>query len=834
MALPPQRLVNDDLFIINRITANDVDTFKVNANDIGIFLLEAPRPGGGNLDDKFVNDGEINIYGVLQNVGSAYLNLHSANEFCEGKLNFDEGFHITGQHMDVLITHDYATLSKELTCDDGGIDGSTTCMKLDMEWLSENIVCKGLKSTGDCISIDLCKDISGLTFGGDGCLHINLCPDKGIVYHPNNGCLQLDLNYLTLSLSCDGLRPADGDPNSTCMEIDMEWLTDNIRCGSAGNPSADGGSGLIDGGGCIEVDPCWVNNQLNSGNPQYLISDYDATSIDTSNCKLRVNEAWLLQWAKDNIQNIEIHEDALCLEIDGNKNLFEDEVVINLPEDCMKTWTEGVIDGKVKDISIASGSSTCLQIGGTGNKNVASGEVKLKLDEDCLKTLIDGQIPAPPAAPTVGDGTLQLKAGNNITISRTGGTQFSANQASGDVVEWEITSTGGGGGTTTPPTDACDDTLDFDSTTNCLSVNLDAVATKACDDSLVYDPANNCLSVNFPDSCPAYTKNVSGRAFYARHSGGKMDPAIVLGTKDANANGKAWAGIGSNVNNGSWTIYFNYEGWTDLEDCGGHPAAASKDDIRIIQSIACGDNVLPHFANVGLIKNANALNGEVQCFNYRGTDESTEGNLWGGPPQGGGAYTRFCFRARNNKAGHFPELQTSDVRTTLDIDTMIDDLGTISSGAERGLATGLIRWNLKNSDETLAYPAMYMDSSELAAKYPSLVEWTATEDVFEVVETLDSDGNFEQYDHKIIPENIKAENMEPGQLNETSIICAILIANKRLKTRIDQLEQKTTLAGTLNTLGIIEYANETAAANSGLGQGEVYWDTTLNRMRSVT
>ena len=782
MALPPQRLLNNDLFIINRITAlTDVETYKINTDDIGVFLLETPQIGGGSQDNKYVNDGEINIYGKLQNTGASYLNLHSANEYCEGKLSFDEGFYITGSHMDVLITHDYATLSSELTCDDGGIDGSTTCMKLDMVWLSENIVCSGLEATGNCISIDLCDDISGLTFGGDGCLHINLCPDDGIVFHPKNGCLQLDLNYLTNSLSCDGLRPAGGDINSECIEIDMEWLTDNIRCNSATNPSAYGGSGLIDGGGCLQVDPCWVNDQLNTGNPQYVISDYDATSIDTSNCKLRVNEAWLLKWAQDNIKDIKV--DGLCLTID-QPNLFKEHSTITLPEDCMKSWTEGVIDGKVEDIIGLDGIDV------VGNANVAKGTVSLQVNKAYIIELIDAN----------------------------GG--------------------GGGGGITKINGDPCINVNMSGSTAN-LSFNTACAgsggsATGACDNSLIYDPVKECLSVNFPDSCPAYEKNLSARNLYARRSGSKLEPALVLGTLDADSKGKAWTGIGSNVTNGSWTIYFNYDGWVDIDDCGGHPAASKKEDIRIIQSVACGDNVLPHFANVGLVKNSNALNGEVQCFNYRGTDESGENTMWGGAPKGGGAYTRFCFRARNNKAGYFPELQTSDVRTTLDIDTMIDDLGTVSSGAERGLASGLIRWNLKNSDETLGYPAMYMDSSELAAKYPSLVEWTATEDVFEVVETLDSDGNFEQYDHKIIPENITAENMEPGQLNETSIICAVLIANKRLKTRIDELEQKTTRAGTLNTLGIVEYTNETAAANSGLGQGEVYWDTTLNRMRAVT
>ena len=806
MALPSQRLVNDDLFIINRITANDVDTYKVNADDIGVFLLEADRHPGNQPGDKYVNDGEINIYGKLQNLGDDVINLHSANEHCEGKLTFDEGFYITGNAMDVLVTLDYATLTNELTCDDGGLDGSTTCIKLDMTWLSDNIVCgdKGLEANGTCIGINLCDEHSGLTFRSSGCLEVNLCTNRAIVYHPVNGCLDVDLNWLTNQLSCDGLRPSGGDATSTCMEIDMGWLSDNIRCGSTGNPSAYAGSGLIDGGGCIRVDPCWVNDQLNTGNPQYLISDYDATSIDTTNCKLRVNEAWLLQWAKDNIQDIKV--DGLCLEISPNVNLFKGPVEITLPEDCMDTWTREVIDDHLGVITKGSGCIGAISNGG----DLTKGDVSISVDNTCIQKLIDDALDDLGDSEAPGAGTLELVGGSGITITQMDSSpnKFSANQKTGDSVKWKITGTGSG--SSTDPTDACDD-------------------------SLIFDSANNCLSVNFPDSCPAYERAVSGGNLYSRSSGSKLNPAVVVGTLDAADNGKAWAGIGSNVTNGSWTIYFSYKGWKNIDDCGGEPRETNKNNIRIISSVACGDNVLPHFANVGLIKNSNALNGEVQCFNYRGTDESGENQLWGGPPQGGGEYTRFSFRPRNNSYGLFPEMQAAqDTRTQIDIDTMIDELGTVSNGVERGVSSGIIRWNLKKTDETLPYPAMYIDSNELAQKYPALVDWTATDDVYEVVETLDSEGNFESYDHRVKPDEVKVENMMPGQLNETSILCAVLLANKRLKTRIDELVQQTSREGTLNTLGIVEYANETAAANSGLGQGEVYWDTTLNRMRAVT
>lgn len=759
MALPSQRLVNDDLFIINRITANDVDTYKVNADDIGVFLLEADRHPGNQPGDKYVNDGEINIYGKLQNLSDDVINLHSANEHCEGKLTYNEGFYISGNAMDVLVSLDYATLTNELVCADGGLDGTTTCIKLDMEWVAEKIVCggTGLETDGNCIGINLCDETSGLSFQSSGCLEVNLCPDRAIVYHPVNGCLDVDLNWLTNQLSCDGLRPSGGDSTSTCMEIDMGWLSDNIRCDSTGNISAYGGSGLIDGGGCIKVDPCWVNDQLNTKNPQYLISDYDATSIDTTNCKLRVNEAWLLKWAQDNIQDIKVA--GLCLEISPNVNLFKGPVEITLPEDCMDTWTREIIDDHLGVIKKGSGCIGAISNGG----DLTKGNVTISVDNGCIQALIDAAIDGVPS----GDGS--------------------------------------------------------------------GTPTGACDDSLTYSSSGNCLKVNFPDSCPAYEKNVSGGALYSRSSGSKLKPAVCLGTLDANSNGKAWAGIGSNVTNGSWTIYFSYKGWKNIEDCGGFPRETNKKNIRIIQSVACGDNVLPHFANVGLVKNANSLNGEVQCFNY-----GDDGKYHGGEPEGGGAYTRFCFKEHNFKAGQNPELTSSDTRTVLDIDTMIDELGTMSSSGARGESTGLIRWNLKKADETIRYPAMYIDASELAAKYPALVDFTATEDVFQVVETLDEDGDIESYDHNIIPENITAENMEPGQLNYPSIISSLFIANKRLKSRIDHLQTVTaanalasTRASMLSTLGIAEYQSDTMAKNAGNAVGTIYWNTTEGEMRAI-
>ena len=838
MALPPKCLLSGDLFIVNRITTvNDVDTYKINTDDIGIFLLDTPQPGGGSQNNKYVNDGEINIYGQLQNLGASYLNLHSANEYCEGKLSFDHGFHITGSHMDVLITHDYSTLSKELTCDDGGIDGSTTCMKLDMVWLSENIVCSGLEATGNCIGINLCDDISGLTFGGDGCLHINLCPDNGIIYHPNNGCLQLDLKYLSNSLNCDGLRPAGGNPNSTCMEIDMAWLTDNIRCGSAGNSSADGGSGLIDGGGCISVDPCWVNNQLNTSNKQYLISDYDATSIDTANCKLRVNEAWLLKWAQDNILNIEIHEDALCLEIDDNKNLFEDEVVINLPEDCMKTWTEGVIDGKIKNIIGLDG----IDVVGP-NANVANGTVSLQVNESYIQGLIDLSIDALPDPADQCDGKLTIKVTGNGSVvgNKTYDPCGDPNQSI------TINVTGGGTGGPTPN----DGTLKIKKGDNGIRFLEKSGSSFGPVDEIVHsaDTADDSIyKIDIdPASCPDWTVPISGQKLFLKASGGGGEPTLVMGTKKAadgacidgavKPNGKceygrlAWLGVSSNQQNGSFTCHRGIEGWEDYDNCGGKPTGETE---RLF-SVAAGTKVLPHHASAGIITSGSGLAEDLRIFKYNQNPGANDNGIVGGRPDQG-LYNRFCFRKVSFLRGEITELsRASDTRVNLDIDNVLDTFGGYAD--DPAVSDGIFRWGNKPMDESPdhKYPFLFIDPYELGAKLPGFVDFTPDASSWEVVESRDDDGELIDADFRLKDDFDPTTQLEIGAVNWQALHALAIAALVKHKNRIVELEAKTTREGTLNTLGIIEYTNETAAANSGLGQGEVYWDLELDRMRAVT
>ena len=106
----------------------------------------------------------------------------------------------------------------------------------------------------------------------------------------------------------------------------MDWLSNNIRCGDLHDPTGTN-SGLIDGGGCLEIDPCWVGDRFNTSNPPLVVTDDMAQSIDTYGCNLAVNEDWLHDWAEGNIGKITTS--GVCISVD-NDNLFQGDIDINL------------------------------------------------------------------------------------------------------------------------------------------------------------------------------------------------------------------------------------------------------------------------------------------------------------------------------------------------------------------------------------------------------------------------------------------------------------------------------------------------------------------------
>jgi hypothetical protein len=790
MALPNLRLLRDDLFVINRrITANDVETYKLNAEDIGVFLLETPRPPGSSPEDKFVNDGELNVYGEIPGIGAGNINLHSANEYCEGKLNFSDDFYITGSAMDVLVRLNYAVVSDELSChNSGGIDGSGDCLKLDMTWLSDKIICpgKGLdNSCGTGIGIDLC-DHSGLQFTAQGCLQINMCPDRGIIHHPSDGCLMLDLNFLTNNLSCNGLRPADKDINSSCMEIDMEWLTNNIRCGDLHDPSGTN-SGLINDvdNECIVIDPCWVGDRFNVDNTQYSFPKKDAESIDTNGCMLRVNQDWLLQWAKDNINDINNKSTSSCLTVTGS-NLFEGDVDIALSDACLEAQIIGEIDKRA--ITKITGDACIDVVNGNGP------EVQIK-----FKTSCGGGTGTPGPAPN--DGKLSIKKGEN-------GIRFTQKV----------------GGTFVP---------------------VDEIIHSAD------TAANGQFKIDVdPESCPDWNVAMSGLKMFLKASGGGSSPTLVLGTQQAydgvcitgddgkpgvNPDGSckygrlAWLGISSNQQNGSFTCHRGIEGWDDIENCGGKPTGETD---RLF-SVAAGTKVLPHHGTSGVITSNTKLAEDLRIFKYN-QNPGPNGNIVGGVPEQG-EYNRLCFQKVSFSRGEVDELsRSSDARVNIDVDNVIESMGGFADDPET--PNGIFRWGAKPMDEypDHKYPFVFIDADELGARLPGFVNYTPAAGAWEVFESRDENGDLIDADFVLKEDFNPATQSETGSINWQALHGLAIAALARHKKRIDQLESRFSLDGTLTALGLVKYSNEQAAVAAGLGQGEVYYDNTLARMRAVT
>ena len=729
MALPDLRLLRDDMFVINRrITANDVETYKVNAEDIGVFLLETPRPPGSSPDDKFVNDGPLNVYGEIPG-GADYINLHSANEYCEGKLNFREGFYVTGADMDVTIHHDYAEISKNLACLNGGIDGTTTCLKLDMKWLSEHIICpgSGMATAGDCIFIDLCPH-SGLVIDNTGCLEVSLCPGRGIIHDPNDGCLDVDLSYLSSSLSCEGLQPQNGDPNSVCMEIDMVWLSANIRCGDPTDNSAENGSGLIDEQGCIRVDPCWVSDQYNvtNNNPPN-----DTGSIDINQCEFAINEDWLQGWAEDNINDI---LPGKCATVSTNANLFKGDVTVGVDEGCLTIdWSQLV-------------------------------NIPFDPDELCLEPCDGG---------------------------------------------------GGGSGAT------------------------------ICTGDGIKEDNKGCIALDDDDEACATMGRIDCNGITQRGEGTNNRPAYAYGLKKKGPNEPnkydTYLGLTGSSSSGRYRVTYGWDwDFTDSSKCGGNPQGGSYDILSFDLGIdyLAGDVTLPGGGQGPSKGDFDDPNGAVTCKlgTVPNDDAMNSQPNMSISDQG---------RVRRLKNPKFFELTDQDSSNNVDvanfdIETVLEN---IMPKADTTLNSGIVKWKISskigvdglNRSKARARPTIDVDA--LANISPTLVNWDWSPDDIEEYEKQDFPDS-EIYTGirvkdgaQLVPDSVNWPALQALQM------AGLRNARRRiqeLESEITDLQAKTTREGTLNTLGIVEYTNETAAVNSGLGQGEVYWDTTLNRMRAVT
>ena len=123
-----QRLVDGDLFVINRPTLGGADTFKITANDIGLFL------SGQTVHDKFVNDGPINVYGYSSGAElNSSITLHSANEPCEGMLRFSDSFNTTGVTHNVKVALNFSKVAQQLTFKSSTLKARNSSIEVDID-----------------------------------------------------------------------------------------------------------------------------------------------------------------------------------------------------------------------------------------------------------------------------------------------------------------------------------------------------------------------------------------------------------------------------------------------------------------------------------------------------------------------------------------------------------------------------------------------------------------------------------------------------------------------------------------------------------------------------
>ena len=334
-----------------------------------------------------------------------------------------------------------------------------------------------------------------------------------------------------------------------------------------------------------------------------------------------------------------------------------------------------------------------------------------------------------------------------------------------------------------------------------------------------------------PEGCPSWNQNINAKRLTLSESGGSKDPGIVIGTRQASSAGKAWLGIHSNQNNGSFTCHRGTGGWDD-DPCGGRPVG----DAERLFSVAAGTSVLPHHASAGLIQQGGADNESVDCFLY-GTKDNTDenaGGINGGAPEKK-KYNRFCFKKGTFRRGRILEIdRSSDSRVNIDIDNTIASLG-ISD--DPNTPNGLFRWGLKPMDEYdgHSYPFLFIDPDELGARLPSLVDWTPTSSAWELQIQYDDDGNEIDYDFKLKDTFDPATQLEAGKFNNNAMFALSFAGLNRARKRLDDLNI-TNEAGTttlqapvkfedivkIDLATLVNTTDDESACTEGVEIGQVY------------
>ena len=344
-------LDHGDLFFVNRSAA----TYKIEALELGEYLTNNALPNG----TYFVNNGMLSITNTGNPLLTTPIGIHSANSAANTILDFDDNFIVTRSGSDAAVTLNYPTVMEGLLCTDQngntpGFDESNCgCISLDFGYIANRLPCPnyGIVDNNGCLEINKCSDgVLGLHGTNEACLDVNICDGGGIVN--DGGCIGLDYSVILDNIICD---------------VDS--------------------SGLLHDGKCMTVNFPKVMAEMGLG-------------------KIRADDSIIIRDANNDITN------------DGD--LTEGDVTLSVNPAMYEA-------PPINDI-VAEGSD-CLQI--NGNANLTQKEVKINLDEQCLITLINKH----SGGGTGGGGVTQIKAGANVSISPSSG-----------VGVVTVSSTGGAGG----------------------------------------------------------------------------------------------------------------------------------------------------------------------------------------------------------------------------------------------------------------------------------------------------------------------------------------------------------------------------------------------------
>ena len=597
--------------------------------------------------------------------------------------------------------------------------------------------------------------------------------DKYFVVQKVGSGASVTLNFMEIKqdIVCDdGIGSGFKQDSCDCLALDFETISNEIVC-------PDGG--LVNDNGCIEINIC-NNSILDLKAPDSCLDvNICDPALSTDGGCLSVN---IDQIASDlPCKDSGIILDGDCLALDYGK--------------IISSMGLGLLTSADNSVIFAGKGATA------GGGDLTVGNVDLTVNS----TVVGG--------PPPGDGKLKLTAGTGITINRTGGNQFGANQTTGSDVEWTINATGGGGSSTpinslTTPADGAIRLTP--SHGNLQTSNVDVSLCLANNGGLMFNPGNGCLKLDLcagkglhfdngcvgvdPAQCPKWpSQQITGQKIVATGPGTGAQPAMILNASSA---GLGW--IGFKTNTGSMGLAVTAGDEYIEDDCGGRTDKTSDEHrfklFEVIPGIK-GTSTPTMFRTRGVAEIGSSNLATVRCF---AVDEDGDSQV-GGPPTDD-TLNRFVYDKNHFRLGELPEItRAADARVDIDIDQALEAIGGYSD--DPTTSGGLLRWGLKEVPQSdtletpLRFPHCYIDAEELAQVLPAFVRYYAPNSSFTPTHTYekDEDGNdtdeiaFTKWDMK---EDTTVDDLLPMEVNEQALFGLALAGLLKYKKRSEDLQSQ--------------------------------------------